>query len=330
MNDQTNPSELINRYLDGIATLGETQTLEGLIIKDAAVRLEFLRFAHLDAGLAGSQIDKMQDAPDCGEAKSQAENQVPVVRTKRIQGRFRWLKPPLTSATFGLIIGLFSASIVWAYVAPIGSEVTVVMIEGFESASMEIARKVPLANDLWRAVHAEVVQEEVGVKPASGHQMLRFVRAGFIGRTVREGDHITDVYRVINVRTVQHQITGDDLVAQVSASMNACPFSADEAYGCSVSIYALAEDGLPESADRVGMALTANATAMARSTRTNLDADPSQWQRLTAELQLPSNTAFLVVRLHISQAFDAKGKSRFTGSYVDDVTVSLKCRVPLL
>jgi hypothetical protein len=40
-------------------------------------------------------------------------------------------------------------------------------------------------------------------------------------------------------------------------------------------------------------------------------------------MRLPANTDFIVVRLHISQSFDSNGAPVFTGSYADDVRVTL-------
>jgi hypothetical protein len=50
---------------------------------------------------------------------------------------------------------------------------------------------------------------------------------------------------------------------------------------------------------------------------------------LTTELRLPANAEFLAVRLHINQAFESGHDFIFTGSYVDDVRISLTRRAPL-
>ncbi len=62
---------------------------------------------------------------------------------------------------------------------------------------------------------------------------------------------------------------------------------------------------------------------MARSRSTRLDRDPMAWQRLTTDLRLPANTEFIVIRLHVAQVHDSPAKSTFTGTYVDDVRVSM-------
>jgi hypothetical protein len=105
---------------------------------------------------------------------------------------------------------------------------------------------------------------------------------------------------------------------------------ADDEYGCSVSVYALDVDSVPKSATNIGVELTRNSTAMARSIRTLLDRDASQWQNLGAELQLPPNTAYLVVRVHITQLLESDRKSPFDGAYVDEVHLSMRRRIPSL
>jgi hypothetical protein len=86
---------------------------------------------------------------------------------------------------------------------------------------------------------------------------------------------------------------------------------------------------VPDGASYIGTALENDASAMVRSSRTKLDRDPAHWQRLTTEMRLPANTEFIVVRLHINQLFESDGTSVFTGSYADDVRVTLSSRPPL-
>ena len=53
MNRTEHEFELMRRYLEGVASLAEMQELESLIVKDASVRQDFLRYTHLDSALAG-------------------------------------------------------------------------------------------------------------------------------------------------------------------------------------------------------------------------------------------------------------------------------------
>ena len=50
MNRTEHELELMRLYLEGFASLEETKELESLIVKDASVRQDFLRYTHLDSG----------------------------------------------------------------------------------------------------------------------------------------------------------------------------------------------------------------------------------------------------------------------------------------
>ena len=295
MNDEKSQLELIGRYLDGIATPGEFQVLEELIVSSPTVRQEFLRYAHLDAALVGNQNRQMPTALFGVEPSPQTH----AVKSSVSKRCSRLLKRPVAAAALGLIVGLCSASMLWAYVAPVSSHVSTLVTEGFESPSLKLGHRVILESGGWRGDRSVIVGEEQGVKPAAGRKMVRFLHEGYQGKDRPSGSHIADVYHLIDVRAFRTDIVDHRSVVQVSASMNATPFPEDEKYGCSISVYALDADSVPDSPLKIGTTVTVNSTAMARSVSTKLDTDPSRWQRLTAELQLPPNTEFLVIRLHI-------------------------------
>jgi hypothetical protein len=86
MNRTEHELELMRRYLEGVASLKETQELEALIVKDASVRQDFLRYTHLDSALAGVR-------------RSQPSVVVP--------RRFVWLSWRPIAAAAALVIGAF-------------------------------------------------------------------------------------------------------------------------------------------------------------------------------------------------------------------------------
>lgn len=104
MNRTEHELELMRRYLDGVASLEETQELEALIVKDASLRQDFLRYTHLDSALAGVR-------------RSQPSVVVP--------RRSVWLSwRPLTAAAAGLmltalIVGLIFSSLTQASAAAV-------------------------------------------------------------------------------------------------------------------------------------------------------------------------------------------------------------------
>jgi hypothetical protein len=232
-------------------------------------------------------------------------------------------------AAAGLVVGLFAATVVWAYVLPSAAESHSLLEEGFEDPIAPLAIRAPLETGIWRGDAAEIVGRQNGVQPENGRGMMRFLRADFDGRPKPAGGHIAVAYRLIDLRPFRDEFGDGAGVVEVSASFNASVFSETEDYGCAISVYALEEEAVPDRAGRLGTTLTNEALAMARSSRTLLDRDPTTWQRLTTELRLPANAEFLVVRLHISQAFESANDAVFTGSYVDNVRLSLTRRAPL-
>jgi hypothetical protein len=222
---------------------------------------------------------------------------------------------------------MFCTSVLFGYVVPHARSLTL-LDESFEGAS-PLASKVVLEPGVWRGDQAVIVSAEQDMQPLSGQHMLRFLREDHQGKARPAGGHIADVYRLIDLRGRHEDVAQGDVVVQASASVNATPFAEDEKFGCAISLFALDADSVPESASYIGTALESEANAMARSNRTKLDRDPANWQRLATELRLPANTDYIVVRLHISQSFESNGAPVFTGSYADDVRVTLTRRTPL-
>ena len=319
MSDSDSKDALFSRVCDGLASADEIAELHRVIAKDTAMLDAWLRYSALHGELAGGTV--LQSAPRLRVLPSASS----ATKPRRFWGQWR----PLAAAAAGVVFGLFSATLVWAYVAPFVGKTISLLDESFESASAPVVTRVPLEPGVWRGDYAEVVGEQQGVRPATGQKMLRFLRADSGGKARPMGGHIADVYRLMDLRKYRHEFMDGGAVVQVSASFNAIPFPADEKYGCAISIYALDAESVPGSASYLGTALENDANAMARSSRTKLDRDPSNWQRLTTELRLPANTEFLVVRLHINQLFQSDGASVFTGSYADDVRVTLTRRSPL-
>ena len=314
--------ELLHSYLNGTLSEADFARLQSLLRESADARRMLRDLSTVDAKLqelAATNPATLRLLAAPAAVPSQVD-----FHPARV-GWYQWR--PLAAAAAGLAVGLFGASVVFAYVVPLARSITL-LDDSFEG-STKLASKVPLEPGVWRGDHAEVVGAEHDVKPGSGQRMLRFLRADFQGKPRASGGHIADLYRLVDLRGQRHEFSDGGAVVQASASVTAMPFPDSEKFGCAISIFALDAESLPESASYIGTALENDANAMARSSRTKLDRDPSSWQRLTTEMRLPANTEFLVVRLHINQLFESDGSSVFTGSYADDVRVVLTPRSPL-
>jgi hypothetical protein len=319
MNQPTDHDELFARVCDGRASADEIATLNRLLHGSPATLDAWLRYSSLHEELAAGSA--------FASTRAESESRLPPVQFTPPPPR-RW-STWLPQAAAGLVAGLCAASVVWAYVLPSASRPHSLLEESFEQPETPLAVRSALEAGTWRGDAAEIVGAEQGVRPELGRHMLRFLRADFDGKPKPGGGHIATAFRLIDLRPLRGEIADGTAVVEATAAFNAAEFPESESYGFAISLFALDADSVPEHAGRLGSTLTNEALAMSRSGRTQLDRDPATWQRVTSELRLPPNAEFLVVRLHINQLTGSATGNIFTGSYVDDVHVTLSHRPPL-
>ena len=130
MNRTEHELELMRRYLDGVASLEETQELEALIVKDASVRQDFLRYTHLDSALAGVGRSQPSVVAPCRSVW------------------FSWR--PLTAAAAGIVFGMFCTSLVFGYSMPRMVERVLNLVNaGFEESVAPLPDGIPLRFGVW-------------------------------------------------------------------------------------------------------------------------------------------------------------------------------------
>lgn len=105
------------------------------------------------------------------EQVSGQQNQQP---RNRLQFGQNWR--PLVAAAAGLMIGLCSASIVWAVARPAANLMArEVLIEGFESTGLTIISKFPEQAGVWNGNEAAIVESETAEE---GRFVLQFPPGG--------------------------------------------------------------------------------------------------------------------------------------------------------
>ncbi len=260
--------------------------------------------------------------------------------------RSAWIQwRPLTAAAAGLVIGLFSASMVWGYVVPYAGRAVTLLQDSFESGPPPLVTGVPVEAGRWSGDYSEVVGEFRGVKPASGAKMLRFLRADYEGKPGRDG-YIADVFRIIDLRGAELGVDRGDACVSVEARFRALPYKNGAGrVRCNVTVYAL--DALPEPGERHQFYLKpkdglpadgddqkTGATILATATRAEVFSTASDtWQAARTELRVPPDTRFFMVHLH-EWLIDSRGPRepqpvKFEGLFVDDVRATLTHQPPL-
>ncbi len=238
---------------------------------------------------------------------------------------FAWR--PLTAAAAGLVIGLFSASMVFGFGVRSLERVVSLFQESFESGPAPLVKGMPQEVNLWSGDYSEIVETYEAVKPAQGKKMARVLRSDYEGKTSSKPSKQGDLMRVVDVRPFLREAKGGEVVMTLSALFNAAPFPEAEHYDGVVYLYALGQLGSTEES------LLEDALAHSHGGCRSLDRDPATWQRATARLLLPPGTERVLLKVSFTPV-PASGKNlsllpdhiTFAGHFVDDVRASINIR----
>ena len=252
--------------------------------------------------------------------------------------RFSW--SPLTAAAAGLMLGLFSASMVWGYVGLRANQATTLLAESFEGGPTPKVTGLPVQPGIWSGDFSGVVGEFQGVKPAQGAKMLRFVRADYEGKPVRDG-YVADLFRIVDLRAKDLDVTGGDASILLDARFAALPQNGLQGMTCGMTIYAL--DELPPAGTRDDVFLKrlgiggqeasepdAEPRILATAARSEKTGTTGAWQTVRSELRLPAETRYCLVHLraHLNGSHRAEIAKpvEFAGLFVDDIHITLTHR----
>ena len=307
MNRTEHELELMRRYLEGVSSLEETQELEALIVNDASVRQDFLRYTHLDSALAGIR-------------RSQPWAVAP--------RRSVWLSwRPLTAAAAGIVFGMLCTSMVFGFGARSVENVISLLQESFERGPAPLVTGIPQEVNLWSGDYSEVVEMYEDVKPAQGTKMVRMLRSDFEGKASSMPNRQGDLSRGIDVRPFLREANGGEVMITLSALFNAAPFPDTERYDGMVTLYALGQLGSTEES------LLEDTLAHSQGWCRSLDRDPRTWESASARLLLPAGTEFVMLKVSFRRwPKGSEGQSSlpdpmtFAGHFVDDVRASIRIR----
>lgn len=231
--------------------------------------------------------------------------------------RSRWLqwRPLMAAAAAGLMIGLFSASVVFGFVVQRGVEKRTplaVFEPGFEDAQMPLTIGFPSGPGRWSGDAARVVAAENGVPPKEGKFMLML-------EPMSKG--VPRIYQVLDLKSVPSSGGSETRDIEISASFAAAGADASVRY----VIRAFAVTEAPESLDAAWF--DRRDESIASATR-GVDVMPGTkgWQTVSVRIQVPRAARSLVLFLGTRTPDKA---ARTSPHYLDDVRVSLLTLPPL-
>ncbi|MEY2599723.1 MAG: hypothetical protein RLZZ142_1982 [Verrucomicrobiota bacterium] len=239
-------------------------------------------------------------------------------------------------AAAGLLFGLFSASLLFGFVSPLGSKSVSLLRESFEQGPPPGVRGIPTNAGQWGGDYTEITGEIGGIQPLSGKKMLRFLRADYEGKPPNVG-WISEIYRIVDVRAFAADLATGRYTAQVEASFQSLPFPPEKQFVGSVEVHAV--DALPgpdrgllfRRATGVPLKDSADPSDLSSASalrKLKLKSPTASWQKIRVDLRIPPGTQYLVVGLCVSQPSIWKSNPdssevTFPGQFVDDVSVSL-------
>jgi hypothetical protein len=241
----------------------------------------------------------------------------------------RWLQwRPLTAAAAGLVIGLFSATLVFGYAMPravaTASRLFTLEDGGFEALRGRVASGFPSVFGVWSGDGAEAANE----KAVEGHQALRFVQAEREPALPNYGATSCDVYQLVDLRPLKTDAALGDATLELSAQF----LDAREVAGvkmkfiCQLYVFTGSSDALPAE-----WPLTQKeALASGSGTWDSLGGSPSRWQQVSTKSLLPADADFAVVHLVVHHPHNPPGNTASFGEqFADDVRLTFKTQ-PIL
>ncbi len=314
---------LFAAHSDGTLTAEEHAELQERLRGDAEARR--LWFLHQDVE-DGLHALAQQD----GEADLAVK--VPGVMPARARkGWLQW-RPLTAAAAAGLVLGLFSASVVFAYavphVQPWAERVLALADAGFEQGTAPAAEGVPVRFGLWSGDFTESTAAQQGVVPKEGKRMLRFLRSDSAVSAGMEKSGGGNLYQVVDMRAWRSEIADGQAVVDWSAWYQWVPGAGETGMQFMTNVWAF--NGTTEILPRNWKEHLYQETAKS-SHRMNAEEARGKWRETTGRMTVPADTDFLVIELKVIPQLAAAGAGahEFSGCFADEVRLVLRSHAGL-
>jgi hypothetical protein len=273
----------------------------------------------LDNGEAETNADEIS-ALDAFEDRimGRLDSAFPAKTRLHRSGKSSWL-----AAAAGLVIGLFGASVVWAYVVPKPGMPKVLPIglhdAGFESGISPISKGIPDRTAVWSGDFSQVTGPDQGIVPGEGHNMLQILRADHEGTSPGERSYVGEASQVIDLHSLRSSLGSLNGVVKVSARFNAITADSTE--------FAVKAGTFRGEITDAPIRWSNSEEARSWATRSvAADSDRGTWQEVSVLLAIPDDADFLVLNCGVvgPKPSPGSGAVAFPGHYIDDVRLELR------
>ena len=305
MNEDHNNAELetlVDGYLEGQLTDGELKRLNSLIESSETARQRYweLAIVHglLEQGLQSASVKA-------------AGGEHPAVATVKKANRPKW--PGLAAAAAGVVIGVFSASMVWAYRgSQRETEVRAeVLFESFESDEPRpLVRLFPDQAGRWFGDLEVGARPNDGLEPERGESVAKFIPV-----STRKYSYAR---YLIDVEDLPLTELGDFSQLEVKASFASDQTTVPVRYQIRLAAFAEAPEEIRAIWNRESLLFD----TVLQHTARNFLAKPHRegWRKLTSRIELPPGSRSVVISLGVA---GQEGAAPSGGHYLDAVRVRL-------
>lgn len=293
----TDLHDLIQRRLSGMLTADEASKLQAALASDAELRRLYLDYMNLDVALAS----KAESSEGTRELIVSGVNR-PVSRW------FQWRR--LTAAaSVGLLVGLFSASLVYGFVMQRQVKTQTVLTEGFEDVAMPRDRGVPHRVGVWSGDLLAPQGAAGSVMPADGLHMVSLPPV--------EKRKFSYAFRFLDMATLPGNGMAQSRRIEVTARFHGASPGVQDRF--QIRLAAFSEH--VEGARAIWVGGQVNEQALIHVAKTVSTApDVSGWTTLQLTTDVPAGAKHLLISLAAGVA-DAEAPK--TEHYLDDVQVRL-------
>ena len=316
-------AQLTEGWRDGSLTVEEADELSGCLRESPKAREIFRAEARLH-GLLHCAVA----AQSVQQASTFIARVGELPKSSSRAGWLAWFLRPMRAALGGLILGLCSASVVWA-LAVQRSEMPTRRIpllrESFEAGAAPRVAGLPNVPGQWTGDVTEVVSGSASLQPADGKRLLRFRRVDQ-GRPALKPAISSDAWRIIDLRQVAPQDRPDAMLEmRASLARSSAPATPAEA---SFALTVVTWSGEASEATEHWQRFQADRMSMAGWATQCVKVDrPGEWVRALLTMPLPKQADFAVVCL---SAMPGDAEGNLAGHYADAVEVNIAASAPPL
>jgi hypothetical protein len=239
--------------------------------------------------------------------------------------------PPWLAAAAGLVIGLFGATVVWAFANPkavaTASRLFEIIDGGFEMGGGVIASGLPTSFGVWSGDRSEIVSDGAAA-PAEGRKALRFLEAEREPALPDYGAAACDVFQFVDLRSLKSPEANDDATLELSVRFRDGRGARGKALNFFGRIILFSGDPsliVPEwpfSQEKALGIATAHVPSEGGA--------PDLWHLAKAKVLMPAEADFAVVHIMVHEPMVRPGTTAVFGEqYADDVRLTLKTQPTL-